>query len=181
MAEKLTTNALKRRRSGEDDPDDVALSTGDADNFDREEIYRRLGIDKSNIIEGKRRRRAAKQYVHPDMDLLYKDVPEEERDYALGDVPTDEEGETGVLSDDDDEDDSVSHVSGIENDQEALEDDELSYVPGDDDDEEEETEMTEEGEGQNSETDDLNEASDNEDDEANDADPIEEVTQPSSS
>jgi len=108
------------------------------------ELYQKLGIDPANIVSGRRTRRAVEKYVHPDMDILYKDVPEEEREYALGDAPTDEEAEEGVLSDDDEEDDDdVSHVSGIEDDGED-DDDEASYVP-DDEEEEEEDEDDDEG------------------------------------
>jgi len=130
------------------------------------EVYAKLGIDPANIVNGRRSRRAATKYVHPDMDLLYKDVPEEEREYALGDVPTDEEAEKGVLSDDAiEESDDESVVSGIEDD-DAVTDDEASYVPEDDadedDDVDEEDDLVDELENEDEDDDEDNEVSDDE-------------------
>lgn len=99
------------------------------------EKLNKLGIDTRNIVSGKRNRKPAQHYVHPDFaEVMLCDVPDEEIEYAIGDLPTDDEAEQGVCADEDEGDEEESEE---EDDAPQPEDKDDDYVPEQDNEDEE--------------------------------------------
>lgn len=113
----------------EDDDDDASSAVSEAPATKEEAILRDLdGIDASNIVCGKRTRRATAFYDQQVFSsaeyrkMMLCDVPKEEM-HAV------EESSSGEEGDDEDEDDASFVMSGIDGEEDEDEEDEEDYKP----------------------------------------------------